>query len=342
MAGVVSRRHKCVGQCTIANRTNGASSPDGRRRWLTVGVRNLALAVLVAGCAGPDPEPGAVRLAALTAGAAADVLSDLAAVDDPDAAGVRDAFHAANVTALDNARLAHDSAPRATRAAYALSLEAAETAGYFAEVLGAAIEARDDLTAQAEASRTATEAAALIAEIIRRRADGPRLEADAKRLGDETRRLWSAYRKWSDDTLPAASSASRSSEEWESYTAESARRRQPANDADDAFEAALAAFSANGEAQFLAEMRFLGLTLDDVLVPGQSDLLELAGEDFELNADEAAQAEAEAETLAQAHAVALANTREKVRVAEDWHARAIGSYRAAATAWRGLIAPGLR
>ncbi|MCY3930621.1 MAG: hypothetical protein OXH70_02770 [Acidobacteria bacterium] len=42
---------------------------------------------------------------------------------------------------------------RATRAAYALSLEATETTDIFAGVLGAAIEARDDLGGQAEAFR---------------------------------------------------------------------------------------------------------------------------------------------------------------------------------------------
>jgi len=104
------------------------------------------LAVAAIACAATDPEPDAVRLAALAAGAAAGVLSDLAAVDDPDAAGIRDAFHAANVTALDNARLAHGSAPRATRAAYALTLRAVETANTFTEALGAAIEARDELS----------------------------------------------------------------------------------------------------------------------------------------------------------------------------------------------------
>ena len=109
----------------------------------TRAVSVLALTASVIACSGREAEPGAVRLAALSAGAAAAVLSDLAAVDDPDAAGVRDAFHAANVAALENARLAHESAPRATRATYALSLEAAASADTFAEALSAAIEARD-------------------------------------------------------------------------------------------------------------------------------------------------------------------------------------------------------
>ncbi len=297
----------------------------------------LVLTATVIACAAPDPEPGAVRLAALTAGAAADVLSDLAAVDDPDAAGVRDAFHAANVTALENARLAHESAPRASRAAYALSLEAAETADAFAEALGAAIEARDELAAQAEASRAASEAAALTAEIVRRRSDSPRLEADMKRLSGEYIRLSDAYVEWSRDKMESVTPSS--GDEWEAYTAESARRRKPVNHANDVSEAAIAAFRANGEALFQAELRFLGRTLDDVLAAGGSDLLELAGEDFELSADDVAQAEAEAETLAEAHAATLADTTAKVRAAEDQRPIAIGAYRAAAIGWRALLEP---
>lgn len=77
-----------------------------------------------------------------------------------------------------------------------------------------------------------------------------------------------------------------------------------------------------------------------MLAAGQSGLLELAGEDFELSADDAAQAEAKAETLTQAHAFALADTTAKVRAAEDQRPVAIGAYRAAASAWRGLPSPG--
>lgn len=192
-------------------------------------LRVLALATAGIACAGSDPEPGAVRLAALTAGAAADVLSDLAAVDAPDAAGVRDAFHAANVTALENARLAHESAPRATRAAYALSLEAAETADTFAEALGAAIEARDDLDARSGEARSAREAADLLAEIVRRRADAPGLAAEVNRLERETRRMEDAYESWERDNPWA------SSEEWR---AESTRRLDRWGNAADAWKAA--------------------------------------------------------------------------------------------------------
>jgi len=152
----------------LAQATDDAPAMSARAALVPV------LAVVAIACAGPgEPEPGAVRLAALTADAAADVLSDLAAVEDPDAAGVRDAFHAANVTALGNARLAHESAPRATQAAYALSLEASGSADTFARALSAAIEARDELSAQ----ESAAEAAVLTAEIVRHRWEALRLAA---------------------------------------------------------------------------------------------------------------------------------------------------------------------
>ena len=215
----------------------------------------LALAAAIA-CGGGQPEPGAVRLAALTAGAAADVLSDLAAVDDPDAPGVRDAFHAANVTALDSARLAHDSAPRATRTAYALSLEAAESADTFAEALGAAIEARDDLDARSRDARTARKAGNLLAEIVQRRADAPGLVAEANRLERQTRRSREAYEKWyADNPFPWGS------DETEDWTAESQRRRKPWSDTLEAWERATDAIADNADALLLANLQFVELTL---------------------------------------------------------------------------------
>lgn len=289
----------------------------------------LALAVAATACGGNDPEPGAVRLAALTAGAAADVLSDLAAVDDPDAAGVRDAFHAANVTALDNARLAHESAPRATRTAYALSLEAAETADTFADALGAAIEARDELAARSREARTAREAADLLAEIVRRRADIPRLEAEANRLEREYGRQRRVYESWDADNPYDGSG------EW---SAEASRRLKRWQDTGDAWEAAGAAMAENGEALLQAMLGFVNLTLTDRV--GESDLSDLA-----LAADSAgpatvARVKAEAQTLAKAETVALEDTAAKVRAAEDWHSTAIAAYRAAAIGWRGLVESG--
>lgn len=185
---------RAVGATAPAQVTGDALASSSRGVALV-----LALAAAATACTGGEPEPGAVRLAALTAGAAADVLSDLAAVGDPDAAGVRDAFHAANVTALESARLAHESAPRATRAAYALSLDAAESADRFAEALGAAV--------------------------VRREAASPQLEAEMERRADEYMRFVDAHME----------SASRSDNEWETYLAESGRRRTAHDAASDAF-----------------------------------------------------------------------------------------------------------
>jgi hypothetical protein len=283
----------------------------------------LALAAAAITCAGSNPDPGAARLAALTAGAAADVLSDLAAVDDPDAAGVRDAFHAANVTALENARLAHDSAPRATRSAYALSLEAAETAGTFADALGAAIEARDELAARSREARAAREAADLLAEIVRRRADIPRLEAEANRLERETSRLRETYDSWHADNPYDGS------EEW---STESTRRLKSRREALDAWEAAGAEMEENGEALLRALLGYLNLTLTDRA--GESALSDLADS---AGPATVGRVKAEAQTLAKAEAVALEDALAKVRAAEDWHPTATAAYRAAATGWRALL-----
>lgn len=99
-------------------------------------------------CAAPaKPDPAAVRLAALTAAAAADAIDDLQAVDDPDAAGVRDAFRDATREALVAARQARDSAPASTDAAFAASLEAADAAERLGDALVMALKARDDYAA---------------------------------------------------------------------------------------------------------------------------------------------------------------------------------------------------
>ena len=112
-----------------------------RTTWLMVASAALA-------CTAPaDPDPAAVRLAALTAAAAADSIDDLQAVDDPDAAGVRDAFHNATREALVAASQARDSAPASTAAAFAGSLEAAEAAERLGDALVLALEARDDYAA---------------------------------------------------------------------------------------------------------------------------------------------------------------------------------------------------
>lgn len=279
----------------------------------------LVLASAAIACAGGDPEPGAVRLAALTADAAADVLSDLAAVDDPDAAGVRDAFHAANVTALGNARLAHESAPRATQAAYAISLEASEAADTFAQSLSAAIEARDDLAAQASAAETA----ALIAEMVRRAAVDPQLRAKTAHARDACEAKRAQARQARNDAKDTFF--------YDEKRAQARQATEAANDAYDAYMAALRRRSRNLEALVL-----LNETLGDII--GQTALSDLVIEDA--NAETVAQAGAEAETLAGAYALTLADTDKKVETAEDRRPSAIAAYRAAANAWRALLETG--
>lgn len=118
--------------------------------------RNLLVAGLIAASlacsppAEPEPSSGAVRLAALTASAAADAIDDLQAVDDPDAAGVRDAFHSATREALTAAREARDVGPHATAVAFAASLDAAEAAERLGDALVLALEARDSYDSDLE------------------------------------------------------------------------------------------------------------------------------------------------------------------------------------------------
>lgn len=88
----------------------------------------------------------------MTAGAAADTIDDLGALEDPDAAGARDAFHDARREALTAARDARDTAPEATAAAFALSLDAAAAAERLGDALVLALNARDDLAAARGAS----------------------------------------------------------------------------------------------------------------------------------------------------------------------------------------------
>lgn len=96
-------------------------------------------AVVFAACAA-EPDPAEVRLAALAASSAVDALDDIQAVDDPDAAGVRDRFRDATQEALEAASRAHATAPAATADAYARSLEAAEAAERFGDVMALALE----------------------------------------------------------------------------------------------------------------------------------------------------------------------------------------------------------
>lgn len=121
----------------------------------------VAVAVaLAAACGGEDLDPGDALAAALAASSAYDALDDLGALDDPDAAGSRDAFRAATVAALERAREANRTAPRATATAYRASLNAGELADRFGLAFGAALEAR----AEWESAESAV--AAVIAQTI--------------------------------------------------------------------------------------------------------------------------------------------------------------------------------
>ncbi len=95
--------------------------------------------------AGGQSQRAEIRLAALTAAAAADALDDLQAVDDPDAAGVRTEFRNATRHALQAASKAYDSAPAFAAKAFDLSLEAAEATERFGDALGSALEARGEI-----------------------------------------------------------------------------------------------------------------------------------------------------------------------------------------------------
>jgi len=117
-----------------------------------------AAALVFASCAA-EPDSAEVRLAALTASSAVDALDDIQAVDDPDAAGVRDRFRDATREALEAASRAHATAPAATADAYARSLEAAEAAQRFGDAMALALK----VLAEYEAAQV-TEAEALTAQ----------------------------------------------------------------------------------------------------------------------------------------------------------------------------------
>ena len=132
------------------------ASRAGKRGWPFLVTQNLAcrllaVAAAVPACTAPAiPDPAAVRLAALTSAAAADSIDDLQAVDNPDAAGVREAFRNATREALAAARQARDTAPATTSTAFASSLEAAEAAERLGDALVLALEARDDFVVARE------------------------------------------------------------------------------------------------------------------------------------------------------------------------------------------------
>lgn len=111
------------------------------RGAVQTGLLLLAGLVVTLACAEAAPDPAAVRLAALSAAAAVDTLDDLGAVSDPEAPGVREDFRASTLRALEHAQAAHRAAPKQTRYAQNLSLEAARATDQFGDALAAALEA---------------------------------------------------------------------------------------------------------------------------------------------------------------------------------------------------------
>lgn len=91
------------------------------------------------------PDPAAVQLAALSAASVVDTLEDLGAVSEPEAPGVRDAFRAAALRALEHAQAAHRTAPSRTLHAQNQSVEAADAVDQFGEAFALALEATDQL-----------------------------------------------------------------------------------------------------------------------------------------------------------------------------------------------------
>lgn len=130
----------------------------------------LAVVPLLVACA-ENLDRGAALTASLAASGAYDALDDLGAVNDPDAAGTRDAFRAATVAALDRSLEAHRAAPRATTEAQRASLYAGELADRFGLAVAAALEARGDLEAALEAAEDL--------RVVRRRLQ-TRTEAEAR------------------------------------------------------------------------------------------------------------------------------------------------------------------
>lgn len=162
----------------------------------------LAVVPLLVACA-EDLDRGAALTAALAASGAFDALDDLGVLEDPDAAGQRDAFRAATVGALERAREANRTAPRATAAAYRLSLNAGELADHFGLAFGAALEARGDLVA-AEADSIEAVAAA-----VNFTATEKAQEASARRLSEKNAAGAAARRASLRQRLAAAEAAER-------------------------------------------------------------------------------------------------------------------------------------
>ncbi len=282
-----------------------------------LGVAALAVA-LVAVCR-VSPDPGAALTAALAASAAHDSLDDLGAVGDPGVAGIRDAFRAATVAALDRALEAHRTAPRQSATAHRASLYAGELADRFGLALASAIEARDTLEAAETDAHTAAEDLR-----VARGAHGTGFVLEAARR--ERAAAESAYNtaraEWKD--ADAARSAA--------FDAWMARREvlsvlEDAQDTASAkHEAHLSAIRARRAARLLVGAA--ELAVEDA---EREHRLRFHGRDPAIP-DLEVRASQEAELVAVLREAAVA----KIEAAEDLRRQAIAAYRDAAEAWRAL------
>lgn len=316
-----------------------AARPAYVGRKAAAGLLLVSAATLA--CTAPEPDPAAVRLAALTAAAAADSIDDLRAVDDPDAAGVRDAFRNATREALAAARQARDTAPAATATAFAESLKAAETAEHLGDALALALEARGDYAAArdhlAEVAATMTRAH-VDAEAGRdlRALEGARAVADQARSKYEE--AWAserqALRVWMDANRNASFRITkRSPSEWTAEERQAVatldRARADLNraeaDRSRATDASSRASSAVG--RLVRRLRAAGRLDEQAPTPQEIERLEAEAASLAAPALEAATAEAEAADRAE----------KTMRAAEARADEALIAYRAAVDAWRALL-----
>lgn len=281
------------------------------------------------------PEPGAALAAALATSGAYDALDDLGAVDEPDAVGIRDAFRAATVAALERAVEAHRIAPSVTASAHRASLHAAELADRFGLAVAAALEARDELkTLEASAAQaladfvslTAGEEqeAAVTARIAATSAEfassqsvlASRSEVDAGKRAEEAKLARAAAQQAIRDAAPGG---------------DLERRRQLDTKADDAELQARNASRRSRIERERADAAAVKARRDAEIARETADALKARRADPEF-----ATLRARSLKLAETAAALRSDTTEKIRVAEDLRRQAMSAYRAAAEAWRRL------
>ena len=252
-------------------------------------------------------------------------------MDDPDAAGARDAFRAATVAALERALEAHRARPRATAEAHLACLYAAELADRFGLAVAAALEARGELeVAEANAFQAAADFASFAV-----------VDAAASR---EAAQLAASSRKFADRQVAAAERASELAREYAERSVaarETAREaakggdllQRMSTDADAAGVdtrarevaewAALSREFADGRVAFAERAAERALAAADALAAKR------AGPDFAELKDRAS----EFAELAAAHSE---DTAAKIETAEDLRRQAMTAYRNAAEAWRAV------